>query len=338
MNVLSAESQHHAQALVEEAVAIGKSQRAVGHYLPAFHRQVLQCEIAHAHGVVRAVPLVGRLRLDVRGGEGAERVLPIACAVAQCGVCRQLPPVRRVLHHHVHRPADAVALQISCQALRHLQAVQHLCREDIQWHKAVLVVGRRNLHPVHQGVVVTLVHAAQDGILPLPAIATFQCNARNAAQGIGHGEVRRQFDGLRAHHVHHVHCLALNTACSRLGAPRVVSHHHRFAQFLILFFHRQRQLLPCGVRVQVELPGFVAQVRAAQRAGVPFRVQRERTVESCGRVDVREIFEEDTGTHHLLAGAGIDNPTLDGAGNRFDNGCFGNKKRHFGLQCKHTAT
>ncbi|OAV73014.1 hypothetical protein Barb7_03016 [Bacteroidales bacterium Barb7] len=111
----------------------------------------------------------------VSGGE-------VGCYLTLRGCC---------LHHHVDGFADAVSLHVGSECFGDFETIEQLDREDVQWHKAVLVVGAGYLDAVNQGVIVVLVHPPENGVLPVAGVVALNGHARHALDNIGYGEVWR---------------------------------------------------------------------------------------------------------------------------------------------------
>ena len=204
------------------------------------HVQVVAREVIGRHGIVIGLShgLKRRLPCNAPMTEGLE-IAPqihgiIACRQRGCELARG----GGILHHQVHRPSDAIAFHVGRERLAHLQPVEHLRREHVERHKAVLVVGAGYLHPVHQRIVIPLVHATKDGILSFPAAVPLHRNPRHSSYGIGHSHIRRKFHCPGAHHIEYTHRLLLQLARTSLTAAAVVRlHGHRIQRHAHVLHH-----------------------------------------------------------------------------------------------------
>ena len=144
--------QHDAQFIIKKAVAIRKSGSQV--------RQVRSRKVFHRHFVIFRFPqrFVRRFLYDTAPVERLEVTTEIHRVITGRQVGRKLAFGRSIFHDQIDSATNAVSLHIRRQGFGHLQTVQHLGGEDIKRHKAVLIIGTRNLHSVHQRIVIPFVH------------------------------------------------------------------------------------------------------------------------------------------------------------------------------------
>lgn len=160
----------------------------------------------------------------------------VKCIVSGGDIGMKHAARRRVLHHKVYRTSDAVAFKVGHHGLIHLYAVQNLGGKQVEGHETVLVVGTRNLHPVHQSVVISFVHASENGILPLARRITLGGDSRHLLDDVADCNIRRKFHGACAHHIDHIHGISLYHTCARIGV-RGGSGNHHFTQLCCRFRH-----------------------------------------------------------------------------------------------------
>ena len=279
VGMLIADGCHYAQLAVEKAVAIRHAGVEVGAGGGVLHVQIVCCEIVGRDAVRlgAALHLIGRLLVGVAPIKRSEVAIEIHCVVAGGNVGGYLSFGGRIFHHEVYRAANAVALHVGRQRLAHLYAVEHFAGEKVEGHEAVLVVGRRNLHAVHERVVISLVHSAQNGILSLAAAIALHRHAAHTLYDAGNGDVGAKFHGFRAHHVHHVHSLVFQLPRARFRHAWIGGDNHRFRERHLVAVHAYfHAFLP--LRRNFQRP--VAEAGAHQCARSSFRVDRERAVEA----------------------------------------------------------
>ena len=148
----------------------------------------------------------------------------------------QYPLCRGVLHYKVYRTSDAVAFKVGHHGLIHLYAVQNFGGKQVEGHEPVLVVGTRNLHPVHQSVVIPFVHASENGILSLARRITLGGDSRHLLDDVADCNIRRKFHGACAHHIDHIHGISLYHTSTGIGV-RGGSGNHHFTQLGCRFRH-----------------------------------------------------------------------------------------------------
>ena len=279
VGMLIAEGCHYAQLAVEKAVAVRKACVEIGAGCGVLHVQIVCCEIVSRDAIRlgTALYLVGRLLVGIAPAKRSEVAVQIHGIVAGRNVGGDLPSGGRIFHHEVYRAANTVALHIGRQRLAHLYAVEHFTGKEVEGHEAVLVVGRGNLHAVHERVVISLVHSAQNGILSLAAAVSLHRHAAHALYDAGHSDVGAKLHGFRAHHVHHVHSLVFQLPRARFRHAGICGDNHRFRERHLVAVHAYfHAFLP--LRRNFQRP--VAEAGAHQCARSSFRVDRERAVEA----------------------------------------------------------
>ena len=279
VGMLIAEGCHYAQLAVEKAVAVRKACVEIGAGCGVLHVQIVCCEIVGRDAVRlrAALHLIGRLLVGVAPIKRSEVAIEIHGIVAGGNVGGDLPSGGRIFHHEVYRAADTVALHVGRQRLAHLYAVEHFAGEKVEGHEAVLVVGRRNLHAVHERVVISLVHSAQNGILSLAAAVALHRHAAHTLYDAGNGDVGAKLHGFRAHHVHHVHSLVFQLPRARFCHAGICGDNNRFRERHLVAVHAYfHACLP--LRRNFQRP--VAEAGAYQGAGTGLRVNGERAVEA----------------------------------------------------------
>ena len=279
VGMLIAEGCHYAQLAVEKAVAVTHACVEIGAGGGVLHVQIVCCEIVGRDAVRlgAALHLIGRLLVGVAPIKRSEVAIEIHGVVAGGNVGGYLSFGGRIFHHEVYSSANAVALHVGRQRLAHLYAVEHFAGEKVEGHKAVLVVGRGNLHAVHERVVISLVHSAQNGILSLAAAVSLHRHAAHALYDAGNGDVGAKLHGFRAHHVHHVHSLVFQLPRARFRHAGIGGDNHRFRERHLVAVHAYfHAFLP--LRRNFQRP--VAEAGAHQCAHSSFRVDRERAVEA----------------------------------------------------------
>ena len=280
VGMLIAEGCHYAQLAVEKAVAVRKACVEIGAGGGVLHVQIVCCEIVGRDAVRlgAALHLIGRLLVGVAPAKRSEVAVHIHGIVTRGNVGGDLPSGGRIFHHEVHRAANAVALHIGRQRLAHLYAVEHFAGEKVEGHEAVLIVGRRNLHAVHEGVVISLVHSAQNGILSLAAAVSLHRHAAHTLYDAGNGDVGTKFHGLCAHHVHHVHSLVFQLPCAALRHAWIGGNYLHFCERHLISVEANLYLAFLPARRDFQRA--IAEAGAYQGAGTGLRVNGERAVEA----------------------------------------------------------
>ena len=280
VGMLIADGCHYAQLAVEKAVAIRKACVEVGTCGGIFHMQVFRSEIVGRDAVRlwAALHLIGRLLVGVAPIKRCEVAIEIHGVVAGGNVGGDLPSGGRIFHHEVYRAANTVALHIGHQRLAHLYAVEHFAGKEVEGHEAVLVVGRGNLHAVHERVVISLVHTAQYGILSLAAAVSLHRHAAHTLYDAGNGDIGAKLHGFRAHHVHHVHSLVFQLPCARFRHAWIGGNYLHFCERHLISVKANLYLAFLPLRRNFQRP--VAEAGAHQCARSSFRVDGERAVEA----------------------------------------------------------
>ena len=280
VSMLIAEGCHYAQLAVEKAVAVTHTCVEIGAGCGVFHMQVFRSEIVGRDAVRlrAALHLIGRLLFGVAPIKRSEVAIEIHGVVAGGNVGGDLPSGGRILHHEVYRAADTVALHVGRQRLAHLYAVEHFAGEKVEGHEAVLVVGRGNLHAVHERVVIALVHSAQNGILSLAAAVSLHRHAAHTLYDAGNGDVGAKFHGFRAHHVHHVHSLVFKLPRARFRHAGIGGDYLHFGERHLVSVEANLHLSFLPARCYFQRA--VAEAGAHQCARSSFRVDGERAVEA----------------------------------------------------------
>ena len=189
----------------------------------------------------------------------------------------KLPFRRRILHYQVDSSSDSITFHIGGQRFGHFQTVKHLRWENIQRHETVLVVRTRNLHPINQSIIVTLVHTTQNRILTFSAAVPLDGHSRHTLNHIRYRDIRRKFNGFGTHHVNHIHRLTFNAACTRFRSSRIGGHHHYFIQCHIISFQRNHDFFL--VRSDGHLIFFVSHIRTHQCIFIPINRQIKTSVQ-----------------------------------------------------------
>ena len=131
--------------------------------------EVLHSEVGGGHPVAADIThhFVGRFRGDGSMVEG-EKIATEVEGVIACGEAGgKKSACRCIFHHQVDGASDAITLHFGGHRLVYLDARQDLRGEKIEGHEAVLIVRTRYFDTIHQGVVISLIHAAEYGILTL---------------------------------------------------------------------------------------------------------------------------------------------------------------------------
>ena len=280
VGMLIAEGCHYAQLAVEKAVAIRKACVEIGAGCGVLHVQIVCCEIVGRDAVRlgAALHLIGRLLVGVAPIKRSEVAIEIHGIVAGGNVGGDLPSGGRIFHHEVYRAADTVALHVGRQRLAHLYAVEHFAGEKVEGHEAVLVVGRRNLHAVHERVVISLVHSAQNGILSLAAAVALHRHAAHTLYDAGNGDVGAKFHGFRAHHVHHVHSFVFKLPRARFRHAGICGDYLHFGERHLVSVEANLHLSFLPARRYFQRA--IAEAGAYQGAVAGLRVNGERAVEA----------------------------------------------------------
>ena len=249
--------------VIEEAVTIGKACGKVGQWRLLCDAQWCTVKVFGLHATAclcGSKAFVGRFLVDFVPSERLEVAVEVHAVVAGGDVCRELPFHGSVLHDEVHSTTDAVALHVGSKALGHFQSVEHLTRKDVKRNETVLVVGAGNLHAIYQRIIIAFIHTAQNGILPFTAGVAFHRDTAHALDDVGHGNVRRQLDGFRAHHVHHVQGVLLNEARPGFGSSRIVCRDGH--AFQLDFFRHERNFDVLVIRTHLHFEWLVTHVSA----------------------------------------------------------------------------
>ena len=318
VGVAVAECRHHSPTVVEESVAVGKSCSQVRQRLFAFYAQISHAEVCLIGRVGIAVYLIGAVLGNAAMVKTLEVEIHKVCVVARLQVYTQQALRRCILHHHVHCASDAVALHVGGKGFGHLQPVEQLRGEDVQWHKTVFAIRAGNFHAVDQSVVVSFVHTTQNGILSFARRVALHGHTAHALYHVGHCKVWRQFYGLGTHDVDHIHGIAFQLPCADFRTSFVFGHHHHFAQGDIVSFQIDAQVVV--IVVHLHLYGLVAQVAAHQRTGKMLLVELETPIESCGCALVGSAFDDDRCTDDFFTRYPVDDFSLDDAGLYAGNG------------------
>ena len=304
-NILHASGKHHAQAVAPEAVADAQTSYEVR----SRKRMALQLnrtvfEIAHLCLVFRAESLVRRFFCIIRAvaGKIISAILPEIITCSDGSIRLNLKAGWGILHHHINHAAGCIAFHISRQRLRYHQAIHQIRREDIQRDVTVFIIRTRNLHAVHQGVVVALVHASEDGVGSLARCITFHGYTRYSLQNARHVDIRRKLDALLAHHVEHVAGILHGFYGTSVAAVFTMTGNHHFAQLLQVFIHRNIHLVFLS-HIYYHLPGLVRHVGNddGHLALIRQFMQGESTIKSGGGTHVGQLLYSDYGSDEGFA-------------------------------------
>ena len=240
--------QHDAEAVRKETIAVGDAGGEVRERALPFHPQVVHFEVVGSNAGIlgEAHRLVGRL-LDNRAV--VER-LEITAKIHRVVACREvggdLAFRGRIFHDEIDRAADAVAFHVRGKGFRNLQAVEHLGGEDIERDETVFVVRAGDFHTVNQGIIVSLVHSTEDGVLSFAATVPFNRYAGHSLDDIGNGDVRGEFDSLCTHDIHDVHGFLLDATGSGFGAAGIVGDDGNALEFDSLRLQVEKDFLGGG--------------------------------------------------------------------------------------------
>ena len=234
---------------------------------------------------------------------------PEVVAHAYGGVSLQLEACGRILHHHVDHSTCGVALHVGSKRLRNHEAVHQVRREDVERNVAVLVVGARYLHTVHERIVVALVHASEYGVRSLARSVALHGHARHALKHARHIHVGRELYALLAHHVEHARRILHRLDGAAVGAILAASGYNHLAQLLQVFVQGDNELSVLAFvivfrHVYHHLSCLVRHVRDNKRvaAAVGQLAQREGAVETGCGADAWQLLHSDNGADKRLAG------------------------------------
>ena len=280
VGMLIAEGCHYAQLAVEKTVAVRKACVEIGAGGGVLHVQIVCCEIVGRDAVRlgAALHLIGRLLVGIAPIKRSKVAIEIHGVVAGRNVGGYLSFGGRIFHHKVYSSANAVALHVGRQRLAHLYAVEHFAGKEVEGHEAVLVVGRGNLHAVHERVVISLVHSAQNGILSLAAAVSLHRHAAHALYDAGNGDVGAKLHGFRAHHVHHVHSFVFQLPRARFRHAGICGDDLHFGERHLVSVEANLHLSFLSARRDFQRA--IAEAGAYQGAGAGLRVDGERAVEA----------------------------------------------------------
>ena len=280
--------------------------------------------------------------MSIVGAVGREIVscaAPEVVAHAHGGVSLQLEACGRILHHHVDHSTCGVALHVGSKRLRNHEAVHQVRREDVERNVAVLVVGARYLHTVHERVVVALVHASEYSVRSLARSVALHGHARHALKHARHIHVGRELYALLAHYVEHARRILHRLDGAAVGAILAASGYNHLAQLLQVFVQGDNELSVLAFlrtfvivfrHVDHHLSCLVRHVRDNERvaAAVGQLAQREGAVETGCGADAWQFLHSDNGADKRLAGLVV----LDDAVERVR--CYGRGSNRKECRCE----
>ena len=296
-------------------------------------------EIAHLRLVVFSESLVRRFLCIIRAvaGKIISAILPEIITCSDGCIRQNLEVGWRILHHHIHHATGCIAFHISRQRLGYHEAIHQIRREDIQRNVTVFIIRTWNLHAVYQGVVVSLVHASEDGVGSLARCITLHGDTRYSLQNARHVDVRRKLDALLAHHVEHVAGILHGFYGTSVAAVFTMTSNHHFAQQLQVFIHGNGQQSILSLfstlgevfsHIHHHLPGLVRHVGNddGHLALIRQFMQGESTIKSSGGTHIGQLLYPDYGSDEGFARFVILNNTIQRV--CLDGGsCSGKKRR-----------
>ena len=128
--------------------------------------------------------------------EGGERSVGKQEGVAGGCVYVEYEMVGCAFHHHVHGAADGIAFHGGRQRFDDFKTLQEFRREHVHGDEAVFVIGARYLDAVDEVGVVTLVHAADNGVSAFAGAGTLKRYAAYALEGRAYRYVGEEPDGV----------------------------------------------------------------------------------------------------------------------------------------------